>query len=49
MSDSCDSKKIEALEKRVADLEKRLAAEQEVASLQDRISEVIRSSLQRFQ
>ncbi len=49
MSDSSDSKKIEALEKRVADLEKRLTAEQEVASLQDRISEVIRSSFRKFQ
>lgn len=28
---------------------KRLAAEQEVASLQDRISEVIRSSFRKFQ
>lgn len=38
-----------ALEQRVADLEKRLTAEQEVASLQDRISEVIRSSFRKFQ
>lgn len=37
------------LEQRVAVLEKRLTAEQEVASLQDRISEVIRSSFRKFQ
>lgn len=37
------------LEQRVAELEKRLTEEQEVASLQDRISEVIRSSFRRFQ
>ncbi|MET4866852.1 hypothetical protein [Morganella morganii] len=37
------------LERRVADLEERLTAEQEVASLQDRISEVIRSSFRKFQ